>query len=289
MKKLFILLLLLGSIGLVSVGASDKAEPQAKVSSSKYSIEVRITDIPKDQQTLFIPIKIDTTIVDFDKVALEDLSSQNILAVASSSKDKVGPGIGLLKLDEEGLPASLNLMVLLKKVGQGETPVSLLMVAHEPALLSRGAIIDNLTTVDIQEGELNITEEAKGNKKTLTLDKNRVTLNITRPAQKEETLFVPLIFDRDFIDLDETFGHAIVAPGISAKSFSSGTLHGSGPGVEIVLSAVAPKDFSIDVDLLPRKVGSGNIAPAFPQKGRTALVRGPIVNINPEVIKVAER
>lgn len=271
-----IIILLLSCLGLASMA------------SSKPSLEITVTGIPQGQQTLFVPIKIDTMIIDFDKVALEGLSSQNILAVASSSKDKVGPGIGLLKLDEEGLPETIELKVLLKEVGRGETPISVLMVANEPALLSKGAVIDDVITVSINgDNELNVTEEVKNGKKKLIVDKSKLTLNITRPAQKEETIFVPIIFDGELIDLDETFGHAIIAPGIAAKSFSSSSLQEGGPGIEIVLSAVAPENFTIDLDLIPKKVGSVKVTTALPQKGHTAIVRGPVVNISPAVISVA--
>ena len=290
MKKVILLILLIVSVNFVSALAEDKTEsPKVDVSSSEYSLEITISDIPKDQQTLFIPIKIDTMVLDFDKVVLDDVAAQNILAVASSSMDKVGPGIGLIKFDEAGLPSSLKLKVLLKSVGDGQTSVSLLKVADEPALLSKGTVINDLILVKILgSDELNISEKIEKDKKKLVLSENKLTLDIKRPAQQEETIFVPLIFDRNIFDLDETFGHAIIAPGISAKTFSSGSLHEGGPGVEIVLSAEADKDFTVDVDLIPRKAGKAKIVAAFPQKGHTALVRGPVVNISPGILTVAK-
>lgn len=292
MKNILLLIVLLFNIAVISVYGEDKptsepAKPKVNVSASKYSLNVTITGIPPAQQTLFIPINIDTMILDFDKVALESLSAQNILAVASNSKDKVGTGIGLIKIDESGLPPTLELKVLLKTIGEGETAVSLLKVADEPALLSKGVIISKDINVTLKSSnEIEVTEKQQGNKKKLLINQNKLTLNIQRPAQNEETIFIPLIFDKDVFDVDETFGHAIVGPGIAAKSFSSGSLHEGGPGVEIVLSPVAEKDFTIDVELIPRKVGKGNIAYAYVQRGHTALVQGPIVDIKPTAISV---
>lgn len=264
--------------------------PKVKVLASKYSLDITVKDIPKNQQTLFIPIKIDTMVLDIDKVGLEGLSSQNILAVTSSSKEKVGPGIGLLKLDDFGLPEELTLKVLLKEVGAGQTDISLSKVADEPVLLSKGAILDEQISVSISSNnEIEVSEKLEKGKKKLLLNEYKLTLNVQRPVQREETIFIPLIFDNSIIDLDETFGHAIVGPGIAAKSFSSGSLHEGGPGVEIQLSDVAEKDFTIDVDLVPRKSGQSKLSYATPQRGHTALVRGPIVNIYPTTISVASK
>ena len=58
--------------------------------------------------------------------------------------------------------------------------------------------------------------------------------------------------------------------------------------MEIILSPEAEKDFAVDVDLVARAVGKAKFAIALPQKGHTALVRGPIVSINPQVITVAK-
>lgn len=291
MKKIVLVLAFLSlGLGFIPVHATEEATPKVKVepSNSKYSLEVTINDIPKDQQTLFIPIKIDTMILDFDKVALEDISAQNILAVASSSKDKVGTGIGLLKLDEKGLPPNLTLKVLLKQVGEGQTSVSLLQVADEPALLSRGAIIDNGITVSIKDNEdISVTEKTENNKKRLALSKSRITLDIKRPIQKEETIFIPLVFDKNLIDLEETFGHSVIGPGITAKTFSTSTLDGGGPGVEILLGADAGKDFSVDVDLFPRAAGKLKLTAAYPQRGHTSVVTGTMIGINPSAITVA--
>ncbi len=292
MKKFLLLITLLFNIAVVSAYGEDKpkgesAKPKVNVSGSKYSLNVSITGIPPAQQTLFIPINIDTMILDFDKVALEGLSAQNILAVASNSNDKVGTGIGLIKIDESGLPPTLELKVLLKTIGEGETAVSLLKVADEPALLTKGVVINKDTVVSLKSpNEIEVTEKQEGNKKKLLINHNKLTLNIQRSAQNEETIFIPFIFDKNVFDVDETFGHAIVGPGIAAKSFSSGSLHEGGPGVEIVLSPVAEKDFTIDVELIPRKLGKGKIGYAYAQKGHTALIQGPIVDIKPTAISV---
>ena len=285
MKNLLSLLLVLVLFNSLNISF---AKEKVDVKKSEYSIQVTIKDIPSGQQTLFVPIKIDSMILDFDKVALEDLSSQNILAVASSSKDKVGTGIGLLKLDTKGLPESLTFKVYLKPTGVGKTNISPVKIADEPTLLSKGAVLFDLTTVNIaSKNEIEVFEKEEKSQKRLTLSEPKLTLNIQRPAQKEETIFIPIIFDKSVIDLDETFGHAVVGPGIAAKSFSSGSLHEGGPGVEIRLSEAAEKDFLIDVDLVPRKIGKSVFNCAIPQSGHTALVRGPVVNINPNIINVA--
>ena len=263
-------------------------EPSVSISSSKYSIDIKIKDIPTGLQTLFIPIKIDTMILDFDKVALESLAAQNILAVASTSKDKVGTGIGLLKLDESGLPQELDLKVYLKQVGTGQTDISLMKVADEDALPVRGAqIINDVKVLIGNNNEVEVTEKLEKDRKKLVLNQNKLIIEVQRPVQKEESIFIPILFDKSVVDLDETFGHAIVGPGITAKSFSSGTLHEGGAGLEIVLSDTADKDFTVDVDLIPKKSGKAKITTAFPQKGHTALITGPVVNINPTTINVA--
>ena len=287
MKRLLILILVVICQSFVLVQGKESKEKQDK-KDPRYSFNVTIKDIPEGQQTLFVPIKIDTMVLDFDKVALEDLSAQNILAVASSSMDKVGTGIGLLKLDEKGLPKELTLKVLLKSVGAGQTDISVLKVAEEPALPSKGALLyqDVIVTIE-SKPEIEISEKVEGGKKRLALSESKLALSIKRPQTKEETIFIPIIFDNNVIDLDETFGHAIVAPGIAAKSFSSGSLHEGGPGVEIRLSEAAEKDFTINVDLIPKKTGVSKLSCAVPQIGHTAIVRGPTVNINPQVLSVA--
>lgn len=288
MKKLILIVLL--SLGFLPALATNKpSAPKVKVSPSEYSLQIKITDIPKNQQTLFVPIKIDTMILDLDKVVLEGLSTQNILAVASSSKDKVGPGIGLIKFDDNGLPPTIELRVLLKPIGNGQTSVSLLMVADEAALLAKGEVINEAVTVSIKgSNEVDITEKTEKNKKKLTISQNKLALGITRTTQQEETVFIPLIFDKNLVDIDETFGHAILAPGVAAKTFSSSSINNEGgPGVEIILSADAPKDFTVDIDLIPRGLGKAKLTTALPQKGHTLIVRGPVVNINPASISVA--
>lgn len=287
MKKLIILLVIVCAFSVVVASAKD--EPTVvKKETSPYSLEVSVNGIPKGHRTLFIPIKIDTMILDFDKVALENLPEQNILAVASNSKDKVGTGIGLLKLDEDDLPGSLKLKVLLKQVGYGQTDISLVKVALEPALPTMGTVISEDIIVNVQsDGEVAVTEKLENNKKRLILNQNKLTIEVKRQTQKEETIFIPIIFNKEFIDLDETFGHAILGPGVAAKSFSSGSLHEGGPGVEIVLNETADKDFTVDVDLIPRKVGKAKLSTAYPQKGHTEIISGPIVNIIPASIKVS--
>ena len=295
MKKYFVLIILFLSLYIspaFSEEITDKSDKEDKstvsVKANDYYIEVIVSDIPQDQQTLFIPIKIDTMVLDFNKVVLEGIATQNILAVASTSKDKVGPGIGLIKFDEKGLPKDLTLKVLLKPVSDGVTPVSLLKVADEPALLSKGAVINDEIKASIDANEVEITEKIEKEKKKLTLSQSKVVLDVTRPEQKEETIFIPFVFDKSVVDLDETFGHAIIGPGISAKSFSSGSLHEGGPGVEIILTQDAQKDFSVDVDLIPKKAGTAKLVIAFPQKGHTSIVQGPQVTINPTLISVAK-
>ena len=294
MKKMILVVLLALFTGSLVVSAEDTNQKSKvsvkKASSSKYSLEVKIDNIPTGQQTLFVPIKIDTKVLDFDKVALEDVSSQNILAVASTSKDKVGTGIGLLKFDDKGLPPSLTLKVLLKPVGDGQTEVSLVKVAEEPALLARGTVINNDISITFADNkdEVEVSQKIEKGKKKLLLSSNKLSINVKRLVQVEETIFVPVIFDKTAVDLDESFGHAVVAQGVSVKTFASGSLHEGGPGVEIILSPEAEKDFAVDVDLVARAVGKAKFAIALPQKGHTALVRGPIVSINPQVITVAK-
>lgn len=280
-------LLLLGISTTYAEEGSKKQKISVNQTQKQFSLEITITDIPKNQQTLFVPIKIDSKVLDFDKVALEGLSTQNILAVASSSKDKVGTGIGLLKFDENGLPSTLKLKVLLKPVASGQTEISLLKVADEPALLSRGGQIYNDIKVSIKGlSAIDVTETLVKAKKKLLLSQAKLTIEVQRPAQKEETIFIPVIFDSKIADLDETFGHSIIAQGITAKTFSSTSLHEGGPGVEIVLSDTADKDFTVDIDLAPKGVGTVSFSTAFPQNGHTAIVKGPIVNISPTLISV---
>lgn len=290
MRKIIVILLLYFFLGSnISLLAEDKeTKSNISVDVKKYSIDVIVKNIPQDQQTLFIPIKIDTMILDFDKVSLDGLSSQNILAVTSSSKDKVGTGIGLLKLDDKGLPESINLKVYLKPIGDGQTAINLVKVAKGPALPIKGALLYEEVSASISTGnEIEITEKTENNKKKLALNSSKLIIDVKRPSQKEESIFIPVIFDKSIVDLDETFGHAIIAPGIAAKSYSSASLHEGGSGVEILLSDVADKDFTIDVDLIPRKIGKSKIELAYPQKGHTAIVTGPSVDISPATLSVS--
>ncbi len=265
-----------------------KAPIAVEVAPTQYSVEITVRDIPAGQQTLFIPIKIDTMVLDFDKVSLEGLATQNILAVASNSKDKVGPGIGLIKLDETGLPNTITLKALLKPIGEGQTSVSLTKVANEPSLPSKGLVINDGVTVLVKTPlDLEVTEKIEGPKKRLVLNERKLTLDIQRQAQKEETIFIPVIYNKSVVDIDETFGHAIVSQGISMKAFNSGALNEDGAGVEIILTADAPKDFTIDLDLVARKIGTSKLSIAFPQTGHTAIVSGPVVDIVPQVLTVA--
>jgi|GEM_PF-2259041 len=254
----------------------------------QYTLDVTVKDIPKGQQTLFIPIKIDTMILDFDKVALEGLSAQNILAVASNSKDKVGTGIGLIKLDDTGLPETLSIKAILKPVGEGQTSISITKVSEGPSLPSKGLIINQDVKVTIDTpADIEVTESVVGTKKKLSLSQKKITLNIQRPAQKEETIFIPVIYNKSVVDIDETFGHTIISEGVSIKSFNGGALNEDGAGVEMVLSADAPKDFTVDLDLIARKAGISTLSIAFPQTGHTAIVSGPVVDIVPQVLTVA--
>lgn len=287
MKKSIVVLLL---IILFSNTALAEDKPIIDTKSSKYFIEVKVTNIPKDRQTLFIPIQIDTMVLDFDKVALEGLSALNILAVASGSKDKAGPGVGLLKLDDRGLPAKLSLKVFLKPVSDGNTDISLFKVADEPVVLSKGAEFNKEVTVQVEApNEITVNEATIEGKKKLQISENKLTLHIQRPAQKTETIFIPIVFDKTVLDLDESFGHAIISPGIAAKTFSSSSLSESGAGVEVILSEAALKDFTLDLDLIPKKQGTSKISLALPQNGRTAVVRGPVVEITPSNISVAKQ
>ena len=255
---------------------------------TQKSIELTIKDIPKGQQTLFIPIQLDNMIVDIDKVSLEGLSSSNILAVTSNSMDKAGSGIGLIKFDDLGLPETLKLNVFLSSISSGTSDVSLLMVVDEPALPSKGLTINNEIMITPQiNGEIEVTETiGKNNKKKLSINQNKVTINVQRLAQKQESIFIPIVFDTNVIDVDETFGYAILAPGLSAKAFSASTLNEGGSGIEILLTEVAEKDFSVDVDLLPKKAGKTKLGFALPQSSHTAIVRGPQVDIFPAQIIV---
>ena len=303
MKKLLIMLIV-GILCLQSllVQAETKTIKAVKKEVTKqdlktptapqYSLELTIKDIPKGQQTLFIPIKLDTMIVDIDKVSLDGLTAANILAVASTSKDKDGTGIGLIKFDDNGLPETLKLNVSLTSVGNGISDVSLLMVADELALPSKGLVINNDVMINVKtKNEVGVTEKLEKGKKRLVLDQNKITLEIQRPAQKEETIFIPILFDNKIVEVDETFGHAIIAPGISAKSFSSSSLgeEAGGPGVEIVLSDVAEKDFTIDVDLLPKGLGKSKLSLALPQTSHTAIITGPKVDFFPTTISVLNK
>ena len=265
-----------------------KAPAEAEAAPVQYSVDITVKDIPQGQQTLFIPIQIDTMVLDFDKVALEGLAMKNILAVASSSKDKVGPGVGLIKLDESGLPDTITLKAILKPVAQGQTSVSVTKVANEPALPSKGLVINNGVTVSIKTPvDLQVTEKVEGTKKRLLLNEHKLTLDIQRQSQKEETIFIPVIFNKSVVDIDETFGHTIISQGVSMKSFNSGGLNEDGAGVELILSADAPKDFTVDLDLVAKKAGVSKLSIAFPQTGHSAIVSGPSVDIVPQTITVA--
>src|SRR3989338_5834544 len=147
------------------------------LSVSQHSIELTVKDIPKGQQTLFIPIKLDTMVVDIDKVYLDGLTAANILAVASTSKDKSGTGIGLIKFDDNGLPETLKLNVSLTSIGNGVSEVSLLMVADELALPVKGLVIDNDVMINVKTGnEVEVTEKPEKSKKKMVLNQNKITL-----------------------------------------------------------------------------------------------------------------
>lgn len=258
--------------------------------NAEYTIGITVNNIPQGQQSLYVPLDIDTMIFDLDKVALDDLAAQNILAVTATSMDKIGPGIGILQLDEKGLPSSINLKVYLKPiVSSGETTISLGKVADEPVLPAKGAKIKNDVKVSVLSSqEIEVTGTDYKGKKKLVLNENAIMIHVERDTQKSDTIFIPLVFDKNIIDVDESFGHAVVGPGIAAKTFGSGSLHGGGAGVEVVLSEAADKDFDVNVDLLARKEGSVKIIAAYPQEGHTPLIAGPVVEINPSTISIAK-
>lgn len=289
MKKLFCLILVI-LFGAFANGVLAENEVEvAKTQTGEYSIDISVSNIPENQQTLYIPIDIDANILDLDKVALEGISSQNILPVAASSKDKVGPGVGLLKLDDKGFPSKLQLKVYLKPVTDGSTNISVSMVADLDALPVKGAKIREDVKVALKTNvqiEVSETEEAEG-KKRLNINERQLTLSVDRQGQQAETIFVPFLYDKKVFDIDETFGHSIIAPGISVKSFGSSSLHQGGPGVEIVLSETAEEDFDIPIDLLPKGVGQGELTLAYPQEGHTAILTGPVVQISPTKLSVA--
>ena len=298
-KSLFILITAFFCLQAIVVYAETKAikkevtkKQEIKVSSEpKYSIELTIKDIPKGQQTLFIPIKLDTMVVDVDMVSLDGLVAANILAVASTSMDKAGPGVGLIKFDDNGLPETLKLNVSLSSVSNGTSDVSLVMVADGSTLPSKGLTINNDVMINVKtKNEIEVTEKLEKGKKRLTSDQSKITLDIQRLAQKEETIFIPILFDNKVVDVDETFGHAILAPGISAKSFSSNSLgNEGGAGIEIVLTGDAEKDFTVDVDLLPKGIGKSKLSLALPQTSHTAIITGPTVDFLPTTISVVNK
>ncbi len=271
-------------------GGVEKQNLKASTSpkTPQYSLEITIKDIPMGQQTLFIPIKLDTMVVDLDKVSLEGLATANILAVASTSMDMAGTGIGLIKFDDNGLPETLKLNISLTSVGVGTSEVSLVMVADESALPSRGLTINNDVKVNVKtNSEIQVVEKIEKGKKKLVLDQSKITLEIQRPSQKQETIFIPILFNNKVVDVDETFGHAIISPGISAKAYGSSSLNNEGgAGIEIVLTDVAEKDFTIDIDLLPKGVGASKLTFALPQTSHTAIISGPTVDIFPTTISV---
>ena len=258
--------------------------------NKEYSIGIKVNNIPQGQQSLYVPLDIDTMVFDLEKVALDDLSAQNILAVTATSMDKVGPGIGILKLDEKGLPSSIDLKVFLKPIsGGGETTILLGKVADEAVLPVKGAKIrSDVKASIVTNSEIEITSSDYKGKKKLTLNNSALTVHIERGTQKAETIFIPLVFDKNIVDIDESFGHAVVGPGIAAKTFGSGSLHGGGAGVEVVLTETAEKDFDVNVDLVARKEGSIKITAAYPQDGHTALIAGPVVEINPSTVSIAK-
>ena len=290
---LFLFLLLLLSLSFTKAISIEKGKKThalpATVPPKQYSVDLVVNNIPPGQQTLFIPLSIDTMVLDMDKAELETLSSKNILAVTSNSKDKAGPGIGLIKFDNDGLPSTLEFKVFLKPVGEGKTSISLTKVSEESTTLpAKGIQLSNDINVDLKtKDEVIVTEEIVKGKKKLSLSKSNLIIEVKRPSAREETIFIPIIStSKNIVDLDETFGHAVVAPGISVKSFSSVSLEGYGSGVEIVLSQEAEKDFSINIDLSAKNSGKAKFFAALPQKTRTAIISGPTVSINPQDITV---
>jgi hypothetical protein len=165
------------------------------------------------------------------------------------------------------------------------------MVADELALPVKGLVIDNDVMINVKtKNETEVTERLEKGKKRFVLDQNKITLEIQRLAQNEETIFIPILFNNKIVDVDETFGYAIIAPGISAKSYSSSSLgNEGGPGIEIVLTEVAEKDFTIDVDLLPKGIGKSKLSLALPQTTHTAIITGPTVDFFPTTISVVNK
>ena len=263
------------------------AKDSNKISKNQQKVELIVKNIPKGQRSLFIPIEIDSNVADIDKVELGDLASSNVLAVPSNSKGMSGPGVGLLKFDDQGLPATLKLNLLLTSVSNGMSDVSLFKVIDAPALPSKGLQIHKDVTVNVIGDEIEVTEKLVKDKKRLALNQHKATLEITRSARKAEKIFIPIVFDNKVVDVDETFGHTIWAPGISFKTYSSNTItHDAGSAIEIVLTEAAEKDFSVDIDLLPKGVGKTNLAFALPQSSHTGLVLGPTVEFYPTTVSV---
>ena len=292
MKRFLISLLVISLMLFNSAYAEDKKlDKNPAVKTAGYTVEVTVKDIPKGQQTLFIPIKLDNSIVDVDMVSINDLAASNILAISSDSKGMSGSGIGLVKFDDNGLPETLMLNVSLNPVSTGTSEIEVFMLLDEPALPAKGLTINKDVKVNLKSNdEIEVAEKLVKGKKKLQINQNKITFEVHRQNQKEETIFIPVVFDKSIVDLDESFGHAILGQGIAAKTYSAFSLNNEGgSGVEIVLSPDAEKDFTVDIDLTPKGVGKAKILFALPQSSKTAIVKGPTVEFNPAVISVNKK
>ena len=290
MKKYLVGLLICTLMPIYSVCSAENKNlgKVAVVKPTGYTVELTVKDIPKGQQTLFIPIKLDNSIVDVDMVSVNDLAASNILAVSSDSKGMSGAGIGLIKFDNDGLPTTLMLNVSLSAVSSGTSEIGVYMLLDEqPALAAKGLTINNGVKANLKDVvPLEVVEILDKGKKRLKINHNKITIDVHRENQKEETIFIPIVFDST-VDLDESFGHAILGQGIAAKTYSASSLNNEGgPGVELVLSPSAVKDFTVDVDLVPKGVGKAKLFLSVPQNSKTAIVKGPIVEFSPAVVSV---
>lgn len=284
------LVLLLALVAIPGLAEEKKEKIKTKKVDEK-TIEVNITNIPDGHISLFVPLMIDTSVVDLSSVVLGDLSDKEILGVVANSMSKSTPGVGLVILKQgESLPKELKFRVNLKKIGNGTSDIALEEITSEPALLTKGVSFRNDLAVSTGEGSsVEVSQVEKNGKKKLKISNSKLQINVKRPAQVADTFFVPILVDEKIVDLDETFGHSIIAPGITAKTFGSGSLHNGGSGVEVVLTEEADKDFSFEIDLRAKGVGNTEILAAKPQKAQVALVRGAIVEINPSMVTVANK
>lgn len=286
MKKTILSLIAIFSLAFLPALAKDSVKISQK--KAKNFIQVSVTNIPPGEQSLFIPVELDSKVVELGSVNLADLSKHNIIAVSSDSKGKAGSGIGILKLDKSGLPETLEFKVFLKEISTGKSPISLRKVSDEENVLpAKGTQFNKKIQAKLESNEPIEVTHKEGSKR-LKLTKSSYTVNISRTNAGEETVFIPVIFDKNVVDLEESFGHAIVGPGISAKTYSANSLHKGGAGVEVLISEVAEKDFTLNVSFSPKKLGTSIVKVGFPQKTRTTLVKGPVVQFKPSTVSVAK-